>query len=107
LHRTQRNVNMIIDDETLNKIARLANIKIEDGDRDKLKKDMTAILAWVDKLNEIDTSEVVPITHMTHERNRVRKDKDNHNIPVEWALKNAKLKVDNYFVAPKVINKKG
>ena len=97
---------MIIDDETLNKIAQLANIKVADSDREKLKNDMTAILAWVDKLSEIDTSKIEPITHMTQEKNKVRLDDDNHNIPVEKALKNAKLKMDNYFVVPKVINKK-
>lgn len=96
---------MIIDDDTLNKIARLANIKIEDSEREKLKNDMTAILAWVDKLNEIDTSKVEAITHMTSEKNRVRKDVDEQNIPVAKALQNAKLKSGNYFVVPKVINK--
>jgi aspartyl-tRNA(Asn)/glutamyl-tRNA(Gln) amidotransferase subunit C len=97
---------MIIDDNTLDKIAQLANIKIEEGEREKLKHDMTAILAWVDKLSEIDTSKVEAITHMTAERNRVRKDVDKQNIPVEKALQNAKLKSGNYFVVPKVINKK-
>ena len=96
---------MIIDDDTLNKIAQLANIKIEDSEREKLKHDMTAILAWVDKLNEIDTSKIEAITHMTREKNRVRKDVDEQNIPVEKALQNAKLKSGNYFVVPKVINK--
>ena len=96
---------MIIDDDTLDKIAQLANIKIEDGEREKLKHDMTAILAWVDKLSELDTSKVEAITHMTREKNRVRKDVDEQNIPVEKALQNAKLKSGNYFVVPKVINK--
>ena len=96
---------MIIDDDTLNKIAQLANIKIEESEREKLKNDMTAILAWVDKLSEIDTSKVEAITHMTGEKNRVRKDVDEQNIPVEKALQNAKLKSGNYFVVPKVINK--
>ena len=96
---------MIINDETLNRIAKLASLKIEDSERQKLKDDMTAILSWVDKLNEVDTSEIEPITQMTSEKNRVRKDENNENISVENALKNASLKSDNYFVAPKVINK--
>ena len=97
---------MIIDDDTLDKIAQLANIKIEDSEREKLKHDMTAILAWVDKRSEIDTSKVEAITHMTSERNRVRKDMDKRNIPVEKAVQNAEIKSGNYFVVPKVINKK-
>ena len=96
---------MIIDDETLHRIARLASLKIEDSERQKLKDDMTAILSWVEKLNEVDTSEIEPITQMTAEMNRVRKDENKPNISVDKALKNAALKLDNYFVVPKVINK--
>jgi len=96
---------MIIDDDTLDKIAKLASIKIDDDEREKLKHDMTAILSWVEKLNEIDTSGVEPITHMGNEINRVRKDENNHNLSLKDALKNARTKSDNYFVVPKVINK--
>ena len=96
---------MIIDDDTLSKIAQLANIKIADNEREKLKNDMMAILSWVDKLNEIDTSSIDPITQMSKENNKVRGDENNHNLSVEDALKNARVKSDNYFVVPKVINK--
>ena len=96
---------MIIDDDTLDKIAKLASIKIDDDEREKIKHDMTAILSWVEKLKEIDTSGVEPITHMGSEVNRVREDEDNHNFTVQEAIKNAHTKSDNYFVVPKVINK--
>ncbi|RLD24319.1 MAG: Asp-tRNA(Asn)/Glu-tRNA(Gln) amidotransferase GatCAB subunit C [Bacteroidetes bacterium] len=96
---------MKIDNDTLDKIAKLASIKIDDNEREKLKQDMTAILEWVEKLDEIDTSTVDPITHMTGENNRVRNDEDNQNLSTEDALKNAKVKSDKYFVVPKVINK--
>ena len=59
----------------------------------------------VEKLNEIDTSTIEPIIHMTGEKNRVRKDEDSQNLPVIEAIKNAKVKSDNYFVVPKVIKK--
>ena len=96
---------MIIDDNTLDKIAKLASIKIDDGEREKLKHDMTAILSWVEKLNEIDTSGVEPIIHMTNESNQFREDKNDHNLSIEESLRNAQTKSDNYFVVPKVINK--
>ena len=96
---------MVINDDILNKIAELASLKIEDSEREQLKNDMTAVLDWVEKLNEIDTSSIEPITHMTRERNRVRKDDDSQNLVVSEAIKNAKVKSDNYFVVPKVINK--
>lgn len=96
---------MIIDDDTLDKIAKLASIKIGDDEREKLKHDMTAILSWVEKLNEIDTSDIEPITHITRERNQVREDENSHNLAVDKALMNAQTKSGNYFVVPKVINK--
>lgn len=96
---------MIIDDNTLDKIAKLASIKIDDTEREKLKHDMTAILSWVEKLNEINTSDIEPITHMTSESNQFREDENNLNRSTEESLRNAKTKSDNYFVAPKVINK--
>jgi len=96
---------MVINDEILNKIAELASLKIDDSEREQLKNDMTAVLDWVEKLNEIDTSTIEPITHMTKEKNRVRKDVDSQNLPVSEAIKNAKVKSDNYFVVPKVIKK--
>jgi len=94
---------MKIDDATLDKLAKLAKLKIDEDEREKLKADMTAILSWVDKLEEVDTDNVEPILHMTKEVNRVREDENNLNLPVEEALKNASLTVDNYFVVPKVI----
>ena len=94
---------MIIDDETLDKIAKLANIKIKDSERETLKTDMTAILSWIDKLKEVDTSGIEPITHMTKETNQVRADENKRNISVEEALKNAQKSTENYFVVPKVI----
>ena len=96
---------MVINDDILNKIAELASLKIEDSEREQLKNDMTAVLDWVEKLNEIDTSSIEPITHMTEEKNRVRKDEDSQNLPVSEAIRNAKVKSDNYFVVPKVIKK--
>jgi aspartyl-tRNA(Asn)/glutamyl-tRNA(Gln) amidotransferase subunit C len=96
---------MIIDDITLDRIAKLASINIDDSEREKLKHDMTAILSWVDKLNEIDTSGIEPIIHMTTESNQFREDENDHNISIEESLRNAREKSDNYFIVPKVINK--
>ena len=96
---------MKIDNTTLDKIAKLAKINIKNEEREKLMSDMSAILEWVEKLNEVDIDGVEPITQMTHELNRVRPDEDSHNLSAEDALKNAANKVDDFFVVPKVIKK--
>ncbi len=96
---------MKIDNKSLNKIASLAKLKIEDGERDVLINDMSAILDWVEKLNEVDTENVEPITQMTHEVNRFRSDDVTQNITAEEATRNASTAIDNFFVVPKVIKK--
>lgn len=96
---------MRIDDKTLDKIAELAKLEIADNEREKLKSDMSAILDWVDKLNELDTENTEAITQMTKEVNKLRADNESQNISNENALANAKQSSDGFFVVPKVIRK--
>ena len=96
---------MKIDNTTLDKLAKLAKINIKEEEREKLIADMSAILDWVEKLNEVDTDGVEPITQMTHEINRFRTDGESHNLTAELALKNAPKKAGDFFVVPKVIKK--
>ena len=96
---------MKIDDKTLDKIAGLAKIKIADNEREKLKSDMSAILDWVEKLNELDTETTKAITQMTDEINQLRNDDEVNNSSNEEAVKNAREKSDGFFVVPKVIRK--
>ena len=97
---------MKIDDKTLDRIAELAKLEINENEREKLKSDMSAILDWVEKLNELDTEGTEPITQMTKEINRLREDSEISNLSNNDALQNAKLKSDGFFVVPKVIRKK-
>jgi aspartyl-tRNA(Asn)/glutamyl-tRNA(Gln) amidotransferase subunit C len=96
---------MKIDDKTLDKIADLAKIEIAESEREKLKTDMSAILDWVEKLNELDTSGTKAITQMTSEINQLRKDNVSGNFSNQQALQNASEKSDGFFVVPKVIRK--
>lgn len=96
---------MKIDDKTLDKIADLAKIEIAESEREKLKTDMSAILDWVEKLNELDTEGTKAITQMTSEINQLRKDNVSGNFSNQQALQNASEKSDGFFVVPKVIRK--
>lgn len=57
------------------KIAQLARIKITDEEAEKYSKELSDILGFVEKLNEIDTDNVEPIAHITGAKNVVREDK--------------------------------
>lgn len=96
---------MRIDDKTLDRMAELAQIEIPPGDREKLKSDMSAILDWVEKLNELDTADTDAITQMTREINQLRNDNEVKNFTNQQATLNAKEKSDGFFVVPKVIRK--
>ncbi|MFN8335497.1 MAG: Asp-tRNA(Asn)/Glu-tRNA(Gln) amidotransferase subunit GatC [Cyclobacteriaceae bacterium] len=94
---------MKIDRPLLDKMAHLARLEFEDKDAEKMIQDMTNIINWVEKLNEVDTTGIEPLTSMSHEVNALREDKTVSQIPAEEVLKNAPVKNEHYFRVPKVL----
>jgi aspartyl-tRNA(Asn)/glutamyl-tRNA(Gln) amidotransferase subunit C len=94
---------MKIDKETLAKIAHLARLEFDEKDADKMMQDMTNILTFVEKLNEVNTDGVEPLTTMSHEINALREDEVKPQMHHDLALKNAPKKDDDYFRVPKVL----
>jgi aspartyl-tRNA(Asn)/glutamyl-tRNA(Gln) amidotransferase subunit C len=94
---------MKINRELLDKIAHLARLEFDDKDAEKMMQDMTAIVSWVEKLNEVDTTGMEPLTTMSHEINALREDKAQRSLSRDEVLKNAPLKNEAYFRVPKVL----
>lgn len=94
---------MIVDKSTLRKIAHLARLDFEEKDEDKMIKDMTEILTWVEKLNELDTENVEPVYNMSYEVNQMREDVTGKHLPHDKGLLNAPKKDSDYFRVPKVL----
>lgn len=94
---------MKIDRALLDKIAHLARLEFEEKDAEKMMADMTAIVDWVEKLSEVDTEGVEPLTTMSHEINVMREDAVKEHLDHERALRNAPKKDSDYFRVPKVI----
>ncbi|MBT1702149.1 Asp-tRNA(Asn)/Glu-tRNA(Gln) amidotransferase subunit GatC [Chryseosolibacter indicus] len=94
---------MKIDRQLLDKIAHLARLEFEEKDAEKMMQDMTAIVDWVEKLKEVDTTGIQPLTTMSHEVNMLREDEVNEHLPHKEALKNAPKKDQDYFRVPKVL----
>jgi aspartyl-tRNA(Asn)/glutamyl-tRNA(Gln) amidotransferase subunit C len=94
---------MILDKNTLRKIAHLARLDFEEKDENKMIQDMTEILTWVEHLNELDTSNVEPLTNMSFEVNQFRNDKVQPHLPHDKGLLNAPKKDSDYFRVPKVL----
>jgi aspartyl-tRNA(Asn)/glutamyl-tRNA(Gln) amidotransferase subunit C len=94
---------MKIDDEVLSKIAHLARLEFDAKDTAKMINDLNGIIAFVEKLKEVNTEGVEPLTTMSHEVNMLRDDKIKHQLNHEDALKNAPRKDADYFRVPKVM----
>jgi aspartyl-tRNA(Asn)/glutamyl-tRNA(Gln) amidotransferase subunit C len=94
---------MKIDKETLNKISHLARLEFDEKDAEKMLQDMTNMVDFVEKLNEVDTTGIEPLTTMSHEINALREDEVKPHLDHDLALKNAPEKDDNYFRVPKVL----
>jgi aspartyl-tRNA(Asn)/glutamyl-tRNA(Gln) amidotransferase subunit C len=94
---------MKIDRELLDKIAHLSRLEFDEKDAEKMMRDMTNIVNWVEKLNEVNTEGIEPLTTMSYEINVLREDEVKANLAHEDVLKNAPKKDAEYFRVPKVI----
>lgn len=94
---------MKVDRTVLDKIAHLSRLEFDEKDAEKMMADMSAIVSWVEKLNEVDTEGVEPLTTMTHEVNNLRKDEVTPHLAHDKALLNAPKKDSDYFRVPKVL----
>lgn len=84
-------------------IAELAQLKLKEEEIEKFREELNQILEYVDKLNEIDISNVEPLSHPLPTKNIFRDDKVKKSVPREEALKNAPDATEEFFKVPKVI----
>lgn len=84
-------------------IAKLARLKFNDDELESYTHDLNEILQYVEKLNELDTDEVEPLSHPVEGQNVFRGDELKDSIKNEEALKNAPDKDEPFFKVPKVI----
>lgn len=94
---------MGIDKASVINIARLARIRLNNEDLDELAPELTAIIHWVAILNEIDTSQVKPITSVADMGVIWREDKATDGECVKEILVNAPSAKGAFFAVPKVV----
>lgn len=93
-----------IDIKMVDEIAHLARLEFSEEAKPEILNDMNRMLTFIDKLNELDTSQVEPLIYVTQEKNILRADIPETTITQKEALKNAAKKDSDYFKAPKVID---
>jgi aspartyl-tRNA(Asn)/glutamyl-tRNA(Gln) amidotransferase subunit C len=84
-------------------IARLAKLEFNEEEKEKFTHQLNSILAYVEQLNKLDTSNVAPLSHVIELDNVFREDVVKPGLSQQEALKNAPAKTEKFFKVPKVI----
>lgn len=95
---------MLTREEVLH-IARLARLKLTEKEIELYREQLGRILDYFKKLEELDTSDVEPTSHVLEVKNVLRADEPRPSVPQEEALRNAPKKRDGYFEVPQVIER--
>ena len=94
----------VISDEIMEYVGILAKLELSDAEKEAAKKDMESMLDYIDKLNELDTSEVEPMSHVFPVQNVFREDVVENGDGGEDTLANAPERRDRAFVVPMTVN---
>lgn len=93
---------MNIDKPLLQKIAHLARLEVKGHDEAGLLEDLNKIVNWIEKLEEVDTTGVLPLAIMSEEHNVFQEDTPQTSLAHDKALANAPSRDSNYFRVPQV-----
>ena len=93
----------VISDETMEYVGILAKLSLSPQEKEEAKKDMSRMLDYIDRLNELDTSEVEPMSHIFPVNNVFREDMVENGDDRENMLANAPQKKDGAYTVPKTI----
>ena len=94
---------MSIDKDTVKHIAKLARISLDEKKINSLSKDLSSIMKFIEKLNELNTEKTVPLTSIINASLQSRKDEILEGKIRDQILKNSPEKNEEFFVVPKVI----
>ena len=93
----------IIDDATIDYVGILAKLELSGEEKEQAKKDMGRMLDYIDKLGELDTDGVEPMSHVFPVQNVFREDVVTNGHGHEKTLENAPVEKDGGFEVPKTI----
>jgi len=94
---------MTIDLKTIKHISKLSRISVDDEKAKKLAGDMNSIFDFIEKLNELDTDNVEPLTSVAETTLKLRVDEVKSGNIKEQVLKNSPDENEDFFVVPRVV----
>lgn len=96
---------MTIDEKLISRLEHLARLELSAEERSRITKDLNDILTMVEKMEELDTTNVEPLIYVNEEVNVLREDAIANQVSREEALRNAPRQDGVYFKVPKVIDR--
>lgn len=93
----------IISDETIEYVGILAKLELDDEEKEQAKKDMGKMLDYIDKLNELDTDGVEPMSHVFPVNNVFREDIVTNGDGQADTMANAPERKEDAFLVPKTV----
>ena len=96
---------MEVNDQLVEELANLSRLRFEDHEKAEIRKDLQKMIRFVEKLNELDTTGVEPLLHMSANLNVLREDVVQGSVSRQEALKNAPDQDGTFFRVPKVISR--
>ena len=94
----------IFSDETIEYVGILSKLELSEEEKEQAKKDMGSMLDYIDKLNELDTTGIEPMSHVFPVQNVFREDVVTNGDESEKTLKNAPGEKDNMFMVPRTFD---
>jgi aspartyl-tRNA(Asn)/glutamyl-tRNA(Gln) amidotransferase subunit C len=94
---------MIVNEALVDKLANLARLTFDATEKANIQTDLQNMIAFVEKLNEVNTNGVAPLQHMGQQINVLREDVVKGSISQAEGLKNSPVPSNQYFKVPKVI----
>ncbi|GAA4664123.1 Asp-tRNA(Asn)/Glu-tRNA(Gln) amidotransferase subunit GatC [Bartonella pachyuromydis] len=94
---------MSVDQETVKRVAHLARIAIHENEVQRITKELNAILGFVEQLNEVDVSNVEPLTSVIPMTLRMREDNITDGNKAADIVANAPVTEDNFFLVSKIV----
>lgn len=94
---------MAIDVETARRVAKLARIRVEEGDLPALAEELSGILRFMEELNAVDVTGIAPMTSVTPMRLKLRADDVTDGAMQAAILQNAPDAREGFFAVPKVV----
>lgn len=84
-------------------VARLARLTLAPGEKERMREQLDRILGYIDKLRQLDTTNVEPTSHAVPMVNIMREDERRPCLPPEEMLANAPGRSDDFFRVPRII----